>query len=125
MDLKHLIKSTNGIDIQDSAHVRVPAGEIRAALAEVGVMRRERDDLAVLVGAELAAYAMQREGVPRGWPTTLACRWTPVARPSKLGFSPTTCGPALSAMATRTHGARLWCSASRRTAGGCGRSSDE
>ncbi len=46
MDLMQRITSTNGIDIQDSAHVRVPAGEIRAALAEVDVMRRERDELA-------------------------------------------------------------------------------
>ena len=45
MGLKHLmqrITSTNGIDIQDSAHVRVPAGEIRAALAEIAAQPPER-----------------------------------------------------------------------------------
>ena len=63
MDLKHLmqrITSTNGIDIRDSAHVRVPAGEIRAALAEVGVMRRERDDLA-------ARLAKVEQAEPVAW----------------------------------------------------------
>ncbi len=58
MDLKHLmqrITSTNGIDIRDSAHVRVPAGEIRAALAEADTLRRERDELAARCRAALAA----------------------------------------------------------------------
>ena len=54
MSLKHLMQrvtSMNGIDIPDSVHVRVPAGEIRAALAEADALRRERDELARAIEA--------------------------------------------------------------------------
>lgn len=48
MSLQHLtqrVTSMNGIDIPDSENLRVPAGEIRAAVAEADTLRRERDEL--------------------------------------------------------------------------------
>ena len=76
MDLMQRIKSTNGIDIRDSAHVRVPAGEIRAALAEVERLAQDRRDrfaelgrrvaiwTACSIGAVMAISALGDDGTP-------------------------------------------------------------
>ena len=44
--LRQRITSMNGIKIPDADYLRVPAGEIRAAIAEAAELRRERDEAA-------------------------------------------------------------------------------
>lgn len=60
--LRQRITSMNGIKIPDADYLRVPAGEIRAAIAEVAELRRERDELRRErdeLGARLAEIAAQ------------------------------------------------------------------
>lgn len=67
MSLKLLmqrITSMNGIDIQDSENLRVPAGELRAALAEAEAMRRERDELKEAVGTGVLRTSETGKEVP-------------------------------------------------------------
>ena len=67
MSLKLLmqrITSMNGVDIPDSENLRVPAGELRAALAEAEAMRRERDELKEAVGTGVIRTSENGKEVP-------------------------------------------------------------
>ena len=60
--LRQRITSMNGINIPDADYLRVPAGEIRAAIAEVAELRRERDALAARLAEPMVIGACITDG---------------------------------------------------------------
>lgn len=76
-NLRQRITSANGINIPDADYLRVPAGEIRVALAEATELRRERDELAakydeLLVALHGVGWAIGIEEADRS-PYSIAC----------------------------------------------------